>query len=683
MVAEILGRFHPLIVHMPVGMLILAFLIELASKTSRYAQLRSALPFVLQVTVLTSLFAFLTGWIMPKEGDFDEQLISLHLWSAASMTITSILLCYLVYQKQGIGRKLYFPTFVVAMILLTVTGHFGGSLTHGEGHLTKPLTKKTKVIVTDVNQLAIYPDLIVPILKKKCYSCHNEGKKKGELIMTTITDLMTGGTQGPIIVSGDVSNSTLIQRVHLPEDDEEHMPPKGKAQLTNNEVKLIEWWISNGADPASKVADIEQGQEIKEILKGYEQGTSQLDGSKLDIIPAAEIAALAEQHITVVPESKSSPFAFAGFQRDTMIASSKLKKLKNYAENITEIDLSFTNMNDDMMSQLRRYKNLQKLKLQNTQVSSEGLRHLEELQHLTLINLYGTQVDDKAFSYLKKIPALTSIYLWQSKVTDQGVEAFREEKPLIQVSYKIDQSLFGDARLKPPTITAEKDVFEDSLEVTLSLNFKNVDVFYTLDGSIPDSTSMKYDSSFHIINTASIKAITSKEGWRTSEVSEKVFVKAGHKATSATLAKLPNKKYPGQGALSLIDLQKGTASFSDERWIGYEAEHMTATLDLGSNKPIHNIVVGALEDTGSYIFFPNSIEVKTSNDNRNFSPIARLDIPTSTAPNSGELRSFLLEFDETAARYIKVQIRSILKNPEWHAAPGAKNWIFIDEILVN
>ena len=99
MIAELLGRFHPLIVHLPVGMLILAFLMELASRTKRYAHLNTALPFVLQITILSALFAFLTGYVMPKEGDFQEELISQHFWSSIALTISIIL----VFILQMIG----------------------------------------------------------------------------------------------------------------------------------------------------------------------------------------------------------------------------------------------------------------------------------------------------------------------------------------------------------------------------------------------------------------------------------------------------------------------------------------------------------------------------------------------------------------------------------------------------
>ena len=162
---EILGRFHPLIVHLPVGMLVLAFILEIVSRKKRLNYLKKAIPFVLQITIASALLAWLTGWIMPKEGAFDEQLVRWHFWSSLAMTVTTIL----VYLTSGIKskyHKFYFPLFVLSMILLGVTGHYGGSLTHGEDHLTAPFGQEKPVKADHVNSLLIYQDIIQPILKK-------------------------------------------------------------------------------------------------------------------------------------------------------------------------------------------------------------------------------------------------------------------------------------------------------------------------------------------------------------------------------------------------------------------------------------------------------------------------------------------------------------------------------------
>ena len=680
---ELIGRLHPLLVHLPIGIIILAFIMECASRMKKYEYIKPAIKFVLVIAMLSSAVAWFTGWIMPKEGDFDERLIGLHFWFAVSMSVATCIVYFLHTTSNEKYKKLYFPMFSITMILLTITGHFGGSLTHGEDFLTKPLSKEKNVAVADVNQLMIYADIVQPIIQKKCYSCHNEGKKKGDLIMVTLDALLSGGEHGPALVIGNAEQSAMIQRAHLPIEEDEHMPPKGKKQLNKKEVRLLEWWINEGAVTDKKVGEINKEKEIENILKDYEQRTSLLDSTDLASITEGKITDLLSINILAMRQHEESPFLVVSLSRDTSISSSQISKLNKIKNNITDLDLSFTNVTDKMLSSIKAYKNLQVLKLQKTDITNKGLNELSTLKNLRVLNLYGTHIDNDGLEKLKEIPSLQSLYIWQTKITPEAVKAFAEEKPLVQVVYQIDPDIFGDASLKPPAIIAEKEIFRDTLSVELDLNFRSTTIYYTTDGSEPDTNSNQYVSPFLIKETSRIKAITTKAGWTTSKTSEKVFIKAGHQIAEAKISRPPNDKYKAQGAATLIDFVKGSLIFTDNKWLGYEAENLNATLDLGATKSISSVTVSALEETTNYIFFPKSIELSSSVDGKNYKPIETLEIPIAEGPHPSEIKSFLIEFAPTEARYIKTDINGNLKNPEWHAAPGAKNWIFIDEILVN
>ncbi len=680
---EIIGRLHPLIVHLPIGIIILAFLMECASRLESYKYIKPAIKFVLQIAILTSAVAWFTGWIMPKEGDFDERLVGLHFWFAVSMTATTCLVYFLHITQNSNLKKFYFPMFSLTMLLLTITGHFGGSLTHGEDFLTKPIQKEKKVVVADVNQLMIYADLIQPIIKKKCYSCHNEGKKKGDLIMTTLEALIKGGEEGPAIVIGNADQSAMIQRVHLPIEDDKHMPPKGKKQLNKKEVQLLQWWINEGAHTDKKIAEIPKDESIETILKDYEQKSSLLDSTDLADISDDKIAELISDNIMTARQHEGSPFVLLSMSRDTNLTTSHISAISKIKNNVTELDLSFTNLTDKMLSSIKEYKNLQVLKLQKTNITNKGLDGLSSLKNLRVLNLYGTQVDDKGLEKIKDIPSLQALYIWQTAISPDAAKVFAEDKPLVQLNYRIDSSIFGDASLKPPGIIAEKEIFSDTLRVELQLNIQSTKIYYTIDGSEPDSSSTLYTKPFLIDKTSTIKAITTKPGWKTSVPAEKVFIQAGYVIAEARLASAPNDKYKAKGAASLIDFEKGSLIFTDNKWLGYEGKDLKATLDLGKPKSVSSVTVSALEETTNYIFFPKSIEISSSKDGKNYTSVKKLDIPIAQGPHPGELKSFLIEFNPIETRYIKTDIYGTKKNPSWHTAPGAKNWVFIDEIMVN
>lgn len=681
--SELIGRLHPLVVHLPIGILTLAFLIEIASRKARFVHLKSALSFVLLIAALTSLVAVFTGWIMPKEGEFDEDLINLHFYFSISLTISTIIVYGLFLKRETKWGKLYFPMLSLTMLLLTVTGHYGGSLTHGSDFLTAPLEKEELSKVADVNTLIAYAGVIEPILKKKCFSCHNKGKQKGGLLMSTVAGLKKGGDEGPVFVAGSAANSSLIERLHLPKEDKKHMPPTGKLQVSKNEIKLLEWWIEEGASFDKKVGNLQQSEQITAILKSYEEDEFAINTHDLEIIDEETIVDLQYSGINIIPHGAENLLVKINLSRDTLLTKKKFKQLKSIADNIIQLDLSSSNMNDDLMGYLSSFKNLITLRLQNTSITSKGLQSLEELEHLQSLNLYGTKIDDKAFGILKKIEPLNALYLWQTDVTKEAIQAYSLAKPVVKISHQVAESIFGNVQLKAPKITAEKDIFDDTLRINLSFSFRNVSVFYTLDGSTPDSTSLKYETPFLIDKTTVVKAITVKEGWLISDISERLFMKAGHQIAAIQLKSKPNEKYRPENEKSLIDFEKGTENFQDGKWSGYFGKDLKMVLDLGEAKKVNSVTVNALEDTNSYIFYPKGIIISTSIDGKKYIPVKEIILPIAKEGHDAETKSFLVNFDSTEARFVQLNVLGTQKNPKWHAAPDATNWLFVDEIMLN
>ena len=92
-----------------------------------------------------------------------------------------------------------------------------------------------------------YEAVIQPIFLERCIGCHGKKKQKGELSLHTSESLLRGSENGDVIVPGDVSKSVMIELLRLPIDDEDHMPPEKKSQLTPAHIDAIEWWVKEGA----------------------------------------------------------------------------------------------------------------------------------------------------------------------------------------------------------------------------------------------------------------------------------------------------------------------------------------------------------------------------------------------------------------------------------------------------
>jgi hypothetical protein len=88
---------------------------------------------------------------------------------------------------------------------------------------------------------------VQPIFEAKCLECHNPNKVKGKLLMDTAANLLKGGDTGAGLVAGQPDKSLLVERIVLPKDHDDIMPPKG-GPLAANEIATIKQWVAEGAN---------------------------------------------------------------------------------------------------------------------------------------------------------------------------------------------------------------------------------------------------------------------------------------------------------------------------------------------------------------------------------------------------------------------------------------------------
>lgn len=503
--------------------------------------------------------------------------------------------------------------------------------------------------------------------------------------MTSKEGILKGGKTGVMLVAGDLAASLMFKRIHLDPAEKKHMPPKGKKQLTEEEVSLLEWWVKEGASFEKKVGELKTPEPVQKILSKYVEPEKDQGVFALEIDAASEsrINKLSALGFQIYPIAKESPFLDASFPKHQTLEKSTLKKLRSVSDQLVRLDLSASVVNDDMLSVVNDLPHLQKLMLQNSKITDKGLRHLEGLEYLEYLNLYGTNVTDAGIAQLPELPRLRQLFIWQTKISNEGIATLQNKYPYLKIDKGVDPSIFGDAALMPPLIIADKDIFKDSLEVELKMNFKGANVYYTVDGSMPDSNAALYDGTPIAIHASTeLKAIAQKAGWKISDPVSRFFPRAKYAIQNIDVRPKPHERYKGDGAKTLYDFVKGSTSFTDGKWLGYEKSHADFLLDLGEPKEVSRLTLGVMEDTGSYIFFPKGMDVSVSEDGRKYKKVVSKTYPTAAGPSPPELANFSETFDPVAARYIKVHVKSNLVNPDWHPAPGAGCWIFVDEVIV-
>jgi hexosaminidase len=220
------------------------------------------------------------------------------------------------------------------------------------------------------------------------------------------------------------------------------------------------------------------------------------------------------------------------------------------------------------------------------------------------------------------------------------------------------------------------------MEIEILKGQSNLDIYYTLDGSMPTRYSKHYRKKFRIDETTVVRAAAFKGEKMVGAVSCQKFVLNLSTGKPIKLSYQPADKYTGGGLSALVDGRKGTDRFNDGIWQAVQGQKMEVVIDLGSEQEIHSITTGFLQSNPSWIFLPSNVHYLFSSDGLNFSSAAIVISKIQPEAEGIIITDFSADFENVKARYIKMVATSIGLCPTWHAAEGSPSWLFADEIEV-
>lgn len=443
-ILDFLGRFHPLLVHLPIGILIIACLFQWLLLQPRLAILKPAIPALFFWGMLGAVFSCISGYFLSLSGDYDTETVSRHQWMGIYTAIASLVL-YLLYRIR-LGEALMRVIGLVVLALVSITGHLGGTLTHGEGYLTEGWTKGNAEgpiwpAMPDVKEAVVYSDLVQPLLQARCYSCHGSTKQKGKLRLDQPEFILKGGEEGKVIEMGRADESALIERLMLPLHDDDHMPPKEKPQLTQSEIQLLHWWIQQGADFNKKVAELEQDEKIQPVLMSIQAGVRSSNAAVASDLPtepvraadAALLAKLKEGGVMILPIAANSNYLQASFFTARANPDSLLAMLAGLNEQLVWLKLDGAAISDAALKHVGALTKLRKLHLSNTPITDAGMGQLTNLQELRSLNLVATSVSADGLKELSALKKLENIYLYKTSITGSDFENLRAFLPSVRI----------------------------------------------------------------------------------------------------------------------------------------------------------------------------------------------------------------------------------------------------------
>jgi mono/diheme cytochrome c family protein len=244
---EFLGKFHPLFVHLPIGFLLLLGLLEWLALRPSGKDLAVANRIILLLSVPASVASVVCGWLLAESGKYDASALFWHRWLGVGVA-GAVVALWIIRQRGWMTayRRGLFGT----LVLLTIASHFGGTLTHGRDFLSWPKPRAAKPAPLAEAELLNQPafaTIIQSMFTEYCVECHGPDKSKGGLRMDTVEHLRAGGDSGSLFEPASPAPSLLAERLKLPLDDDDHMPPDGKPQLSPAQLAAVLWWLDSGA----------------------------------------------------------------------------------------------------------------------------------------------------------------------------------------------------------------------------------------------------------------------------------------------------------------------------------------------------------------------------------------------------------------------------------------------------
>jgi uncharacterized membrane protein len=424
------GHLHPLIVHLPIGFILLATFFNLLSYAKRFSYLKQAVPITLLIGFIAAVLACIFGYLLSLKGDYDTDALSKHKLSGISLAAIAGVLYFTTTKFFLKEIPLPGPLFSILLtglvVLMSYSGHQGASLTHGSDYLSmQVLLHKERMKPSRAEDALLFEDVIQPILQNKCVQCHRDGKSKGDLSLENLEDILKGGESGAAVVPGQPDSSELIRRILLDEDHKDFMPADGKPPLTKNELRLVQWWVKEGKASQGKTVSSLDSVLLKPIVAQYlgmktQQAGNVTQQTNPDIPATADTSLITNLRKTglQVRLMLLQPLMLdVTLPEGSGIKAALIKpEIHKLAKHIIWLNLSGNGFTDEDLDFLPALINLEKLRLDKNPVTDKISHQLITLKHLEALNLNETKITVAAIDQLKKNTAIKRVYSWNTAV---------------------------------------------------------------------------------------------------------------------------------------------------------------------------------------------------------------------------------------------------------------------------
>jgi len=684
---QVIGRMHPMILHFPIVIILIAMLSELFSNK----RMLGAVNFLKDISssllfsgAFFSALTVITGLLLSNEEGYAGNLLQLHKWTGISIAFLS---SFVYWIKRYSWYKTPFTKINAAIIIIVIlfTGHYGAGLTHGDNFVMEPLQSKEAQQAT-LEQALVFDHVIQPIFNGKCVSCHNPDKMKGELLLTDSASVLKGGKSGKLIVADNPEMSLLLQRIHLSENDEERMPPAGKSQLTAEELNILTLWATSDIVFSQKLIALPEDDSLRILASRQfipEDKSEQYDFKAAD---EKTIEKLNTDYLVISSLAKRSPALAVNFYSRSAYKAKDLEQLNEIKDQIVSLNLSKMPVKDIELKQIGQFANLRHLNLNYTDITGSGLKELANLKYLKSISLSGTALTAASLSSITKLESIRSIYLWDTGMNEEQLAGLKSIHEQIQFMMGFKDDGKNPIKLNAPALVNKSSIFSEPVLAELSHPVRGVTIRYTLDGSEPDSVrSLLYKDPIPVQENTRISAKAFKSGWIGSEMAEYNFYKNTYTPDTIFLQSQPTPSYDADGALTLIDGKTGALHYrgSGDYWLGFIGNDLEVILVFKQPVLLSSVGLNAIFEPFTRVFPPSGVEIWTGMSAEDLKLTGTISSVGLKKGDKAFIAHMSKSFTPQKVRCLKVVARSVKKMPEWHPAKGKGALLLVDELFFN
>lgn len=443
-IVQLGGRLHPLLLHLPLGVIAVLVFIEFWFIARRRPMDRGVRLLLVWFLALSAGVSVGSGLLLSREDSYVGDTVDLHRWlgiAAGSFVLISAILATI---KR---TRVYAAVLVLAVGVIIPAGHIGGTMTHGENFLTEPF-----MLASDETARADQPDPtrswyeaeIAPIFEANCTNCHGGTRRKSGLSLHTSEAIADGSKHGSILSADEFGDIPLAYRIALPVDDDDHMPPEGKPQLTAAQIDTIVRWVEAGAPfdaPSPQAASSTEHVEEPEV--------AETAPARLPLSPDA-VAALRAAHVHVEMFDPESELLWIDMSATPdMYVADAVRLLSPLAPNVAELSLRGVSHANEILASCGPWDQLANLDLSYAGVGVEGLSALAQAGQLTDLSLIGSELTEEAAALLASLESIQKLHVWGSNLSEETIVQLSKQLPALVVN-------LGEADAPEPVETEPK-----------------------------------------------------------------------------------------------------------------------------------------------------------------------------------------------------------------------------------